>query len=103
MLMVSLFLRTGIPIETLCDQGHFIGIEMKGVRMMPEIKPHTAPQSVTRRAIANVIWMHDHDREPNPLGNRAHSAFPLTLTVGLMTIGVILLISLLQLLTGYVG
>jgi hypothetical protein len=70
---------------------------------MPEIKPHTSRQGITRRAIANAISMHDRDRAPNPLGNRAHSAFPLTLTVGLMTIGVILLISLLQLLTGYVG
>lgn len=69
--------------------------------MMPEINPHTASQGFTRRAIVNLSWIH-RDRTPNPLGNRAHSAFPLTLTVGLMTIGVILLISLLQLLTGYV-
>lgn len=70
---------------------------------MPEINSHTVRQSVIRRAIINAIWIHDRDRAPNPLGNRAHSAFPLTLTVGLMTIGVILLISLLQLLTGYAG
>lgn len=70
---------------------------------MPEMKSQPARQILTRRAIANAIWAHDHDREASPLGSRAHSSFPLTLTVGLMTIGVILLISLLQLLTGYAG
>ena len=60
-------------------------------------------ESIIRHAIVSTPEAHHHDRGPNPLGNRAHSGFPLTLTVGLMTIGVILLISLLQLLTGYVG
>lgn len=60
-------------------------------------------QSLARRAIVNTFEAHHGDRAPNPLGSRAHSSLPLILTVGLMTIGVILLISLLQLLTGYVG
>lgn len=70
---------------------------------MPEMKSHAARQSPTRRAIASAVWAHGHDRRPNPLGTRPHSTFPLMLTVGLMTIGVILLISLLQLLTGDAG
>lgn len=70
---------------------------------MQDRNPGAARHSFTRRAIVNIFAAHHHDREPNPLGSRAHSSFPLTLTVGLMTIGVILLISLLQLLTGSIG
>ena len=53
--------------------------------------------------LTNAVHAPAHDREPNPLGARAHSRFPMTLIVGLMTIGVILLISLLQILTALIG
>jgi hypothetical protein len=70
---------------------------------MPHTPSDQARRIFTRRALVNAIHAHAHDRDPNPLGARARSRFPMTLIVGLMTIGVILLISLLQLLAGLIG
>lgn len=63
------------------------------------------PGIFTRRALVGVIQTHqqDHDGKDHPPSARPHSGFPLTLTVGLMTIGVIAIISLLQLLSSYLG
>ena len=70
---------------------------------MPNTIFDQAERIFTRRALVNTLQSYQHDREPNPLGARAHSRFPTALIVGLMTIGVILLISLLQLLAALVG
>ena len=70
---------------------------------MPQTNSGPVQRIFTRRALVNIIRSHEHDREPNPLGARAHSRFPMTLIVGLMTIGVIVLISLLQLLAALIG
>ena len=60
----------------------------------------------TRPAAVGVIQSHQHEQDaPNthPQSARPRSSFPLTLTVGLMTIGVIAIVSLLQLLSSYLG
>lgn len=71
---------------------------------MPKTFTNLVPGSFTRRALVNVVQSHQHDpSKPQPQSTRPHSGFPLTLTVGLMTIGVILIVSLLQLLSSYLG
>ena len=67
---------------------------------------HITPKIFTRRALVSVIESqpHGHDRKPvHRASARPHGKFPLTLVVGLMTIGVILVISLVQLLASWLG
>jgi hypothetical protein len=64
------------------------------------------PGIFTRRALVSLIQSHQQDHEKHqahPQGSRPRSTFPLTLIVGLMTIGVIAIASLLQLLSSWLG
>lgn len=65
-----------------------------------------APRIFTRRALIGAIPSRQHAhgaQHAHRQGSRQPSSFPLTLAVGLMTIGVILIVSLLQLLSSYFG
>ncbi|MGV3548407.1 hypothetical protein [Rhizobium sp.] len=70
------------------------------------------PRIFTRRALVGVIQSHQQEQPgdkpadiagPHMPSARRSSAFPLSLTVGLMTIGVIAIVSLLQLLVSWLG
>lgn len=73
---------------------------------MPKTMTTLIPGIFTRRALVSVIQSHQHDNEKHPAhpqGSRPRSTFPLILIVGLMTIGVIAVVSLLQLLSSWLG
>lgn len=73
---------------------------------MPKTIFNPVQRIFTRRALVSVIQSHRHGHDgqkPHPQSTRPRSSFPLTLTVGLMTTGVIAIVSLLQLLSSYFG
>lgn len=59
--------------------------------------------AITRRTIIDGFRSRWRDCGRRQIGGRTPGKFPLTLTIGLMTIGVIATISMLQLLAALVG
>lgn len=73
---------------------------------MPKTVTNLVPAIFTRRALVSAIQSHQHGGDapkPLPQSTRQQSRFPLTLTIGLMTVGVIVIVSALQLLSSYLG
>jgi hypothetical protein len=59
--------------------------------------------TITRRSIIDSFQAGRRDPGRHPIGGRIPGKFPLTLTIGLMTIGVIAAISTLQFLAALFG
>jgi len=70
---------------------------------MSHSKLNQSWSSITRRSIIDSVQAGQRDRARQPIGGRTPGNFPLTLTIGLMTIGVIAAISALQLLATLTG
>lgn len=70
---------------------------------MSHSKLNQSWSTATRRSIIESFQAGQRGQGRHPIGGRTPGKFPLTLTIGLMTIGVIAAISALQLLTTLIG
>lgn len=70
---------------------------------MSHSKMNQSRWALTRRVIVDSMRAGGRKPDRHPIGGRTPGKFPLTLTIGLMTIGVIAAISTLQLLATLVG
>lgn len=70
---------------------------------MSHSKLNQSWSTITRRTIIDSFEASRRDHGRHPIGGRTPGKFPLTLTIGLMTIGVIATISALQLLATLMG
>jgi hypothetical protein len=70
---------------------------------MSHSKLNQSWSALTRRSIVDSFQAGQCDHRHHPIGGRTTGKFPLTLTIGLMTVGVITAISTLQFLAALIG